>query len=90
MPYRNGLSSVGTCDFSDVAPGTDPILPAAFKVTAPSSDYSDFSVVVQWSIAAGGVQDLNSSDNQDSIAFVFCGTQSTKPGCQTAQSGSGA
>jgi hypothetical protein len=80
----NGVSHVVTCGLSDFAPATAGSLHLFYKVQAPSSDYSDFSVSLQWSIGAGGVQDMNASNNLSNATVFFCGPQSTKPGCQTA------
>jgi hypothetical protein len=80
----NGLSHIVTCGLTDFAPGTDGSLSSGFQVTAPSSDYSDFSVVYSFYMSAGPLSDLNSSNNQNHHIFVFCGSKSTKPGCQTA------
>ena len=80
----NGLSHSVSCGLSDFAPGTSGLLGVIFKVTAPASDYTDFTVAFGWSISAGAVSDLDSSNNTRSVDWVFCGSRSTKPGCQTA------
>ena len=80
----NGLSHTISCGLSDFAPGTSGVLGAIFQVTAPSSNYSDFTVSISWYIGAGAIPDLDSSNNVRYVNFVFCGSQSTNPGCQTA------
>jgi hypothetical protein len=81
----NGISHVATCGLSDFAPATEGALSTIIQVTAPSSDYSDFSVGFTWYIGAGAVTDLNSSNNQSYATITLCGSKSTNPGCQTAQ-----
>ena len=83
---QNGPSFLVTCGLSGFAPGTDGTLDSLYQVTAPSSDYSDFSVVYSVYMSPGGLSDLNSADNQNQHVWVFCGSKSTNPGCQNAQS----
>jgi hypothetical protein len=80
----NGLSHSVSCGLSDFAPGTSSKLGTVFQVKAPASDYSDFSVAWSWYIGAGAIPDLDASNNQRYVTFVFCGSKSTNPGCQTA------
>jgi hypothetical protein len=80
----NGLSHIVTCGLTDFAPGTDGSLSSIFQVTAPSSDYSDFSVIYSLYISPGPLSDPNRSNNTTTHVFVFCGSKSTKPGCQSA------
>jgi hypothetical protein len=81
---HNGLSHSVNCGLSDFAPGTSGQLRVVLEVTAPSSDYTDFTVALSWSIGAAAVTDLDPSNNARTVTFVLCGTKSTNPGCQTA------
>ncbi len=80
----NGLSQLFQCGLSDFAPDTAGKLGTVFQAKAPAGPYSDFSVIYQDYISAGAITDLDSSNNANSHTWVFCGAQSTKPGCQTA------
>jgi hypothetical protein len=80
----NGLSHIFQCGLSDFAPFTAGSLGTVFAATAPAGSYTDFTVIYQVYISAGTVTDLNSGNNSTYHEWVFCGPQSTKPGCQTA------
>jgi hypothetical protein len=82
-PAANFSHSV-SCGVSNFAPGTEAALSVVFRVKAPSSDYTDFSVAFSWTISAGGVSDLNPANNTSHATITFCGSKSTNPGCQTA------
>ena len=81
---NNGSSYIFQCGLSDFAPFTAGAVGVNFSVTAPPGPYTDFSVVYQVYISAGTVTDLNSSNDTTNHTWVFCGTQSTNPGCQGA------
>ncbi len=80
----NGLSHSFQCGLSDFAPETEGVLGTVFQATAPAGSYTDFTVEYQTYLSAGAVTDLNSANNDTSHEWVFCGPQSTNPGCQTA------
>jgi hypothetical protein len=72
------------CGLRDFAPGTSGALGALFRVMGPPYDYADFSRTITWQLGPRSFGELQPSNNEAQTKFVFCGTKSTNPGCQSA------
>jgi hypothetical protein len=89
-PLTNCMTSANSgqdytvdCGLKDFAPGTSGALGSIFRVMGPPIDYGDFSLTITWQLGPRSFGELQPSNNQAQTKFVFCGTKSTNPGCQS-------